>query len=241
MDEQTSAQAAQTTLDSLFESGRELNFKKGDIVFHPDEAKNCFYFIKSGLIKCFVIGKNGDEHIHSLFTAGDIFPMVIVLGKMPLNVYFQAVSNTNIRALTKEAFTQALKADAILCFEVLQNLAKMFATYMLRVDNLEFKFARERLAYRLLTLGAKLGIPKREGFLLPHINQYDIGAMINLSRESVSRELGRFERLGYIGHNGSNIIIKDVSALHREIGMVDITPGGTYNAFFVLPSEDPNF
>jgi CRP-like cAMP-binding protein len=241
MEEQTSAQSAQATLESLFDSGRTLDFKKGDMVLNPEDAKHSIVYLKSGLVKTFCIGKNGEEHIHAIFTTGDVFPLAVVFGDIPHNVYFEAVSDVHVSVLSKTVFMEVVRTNPKLCFEAFQILAKMFATYILRVDNLEFKFARERLAYRLLTLAAKLGVPKGYGIELPHINQYDIGAMINLSRESVSRELSRFERLGYIGHTGSCIIIKDIGALHREIGILEVDLEGSLQDSYHRTSTDLDF
>jgi CRP/FNR family transcriptional regulator len=225
-------------LESLFKTGSEQSYKKGSLIVKPGDPKSNVYYLTKGYVKVYVIGKNGSEHIHALLTPGFIFPLVILFGMPPLQLHFAALSDAHVMCLKAEDFKESIQSKASLCFETLQMLTKIFSTYMLRVDNLEFKFARERLAYRLLTLGAKLGVSKNSEIFLPHINQYDIGAMINLSRESVSRELSRFERLGYIGHQGSSIIIKDVSALQREIGLSKDSFDRLYSEYFPRISEE---
>lgn len=205
-------------LEALLALGYPANFTKSEIIVRPDEDKNEIFYLKTGLVKAYVIGNNGEEHIHVLFRPGDFFPLVLVAGGIRLDVYFATVTDCELVKLSGDRFIRALKNNALACFEVLKLMSQQYATYVARVDNLEYKFARERLAYRLLLLARKIGVATDEGIVLPHLSQFEIGSTINLSRESVSRELSRFERLGLIGHHSRGIVIKDKAALRRELG-----------------------
>ena len=204
-------------IEALLTLGHSASYRKGEVIVRPGDDKEIF-FINSGLAKTYVIGNNGEEHIHVLFRVGDFFPFGSLFAGSRTHTYFAAVTDLKVTRIPVNKFTEILRSNAEASYEVMKLMAAQYMTYVARVDNLEYKFARERLAYRLLLLARKIGVRSDDGIVLPHLSQYEIGSTINLSRESVSRELSRFERLGLIGHQSGSIVIKSKDGLKRELG-----------------------
>lgn len=204
-------------IEALLAKGHNASYRKGEVIVRPGDDKE-IYYIKSGLVKAYVIGNNGEEHIHVLCRPRDFFPFGTLFAGGRMYTYYAAISDCKVVRVPVDKFTEVLRTNAEASYEVMKLMATQYMTYVARVDNLEYKFARERLAYRLLLLARKIGVQTEDGIVLPHLSQYEIGSTINLSRESVSRELSRFERLGLIAHLSGSIVIKSKDGLKRELG-----------------------
>jgi CRP-like cAMP-binding protein len=82
---------------------------------------------------------------------------------------------------------------------------------------LEYKSAHERVAYRLVFLASRFG--KRRGSSVvidaPLTHEF-ISESINLSRETVSRQIEKLENENLISRKDGQIIIMDIDKLSKE-------------------------
>jgi CRP-like cAMP-binding protein len=193
-------------------------YKKDEMIILPYQKKEYIYIIREGLVKVYGINAHGEEFIHALYGPNDIFSLTSVFSEMELEVFYQALDICEIERIPTDDFVVALKRDAALSFVVIQQIVEQLTVYKSRVDNLEYKYARERLIYRVLLLGYRFG-EKIEGVLyLPAITQENIGRTINLSRETASKALKRLERRGFIVRRHGRIGLLDIEGLAAEIG-----------------------
>ena len=204
-----------------------VKFKKGEVILHPHDETNYLHVIDEGMVKIYTINAKGDQSISIIYGPRELFPLSCVIEERMKNIYFEArMKDTYFEAMTdckielvpKDIFIEKLKTNADVSYAFSRKVLEQFAMYASRVSNLEFKFSRERLAYRLLVLAARFGEKKDGKYVLPYISQQDLAATLNLTRESVSREMSRFERLEIIGYGDSNIILMKPDDLHSEIG-----------------------
>jgi CRP-like cAMP-binding protein len=115
---------------------------------------------------------------------------------------------------------KAIDADITVTRAVLVKTVKQFTIYADRIDNLEYKYARERVVYRLLFLASRFGEKQADGsyVLTAPISQQVIASSINLSRESVSREFDRLQRHELVEFNNERcIVVKNVQHLCNEL------------------------
>jgi CRP-like cAMP-binding protein len=103
---------------------------------------------------------------------------------------------------------------------MLKQIVRQFVAYKARVDNLEYKFARERVAYQLLFLARRFGVAEDGVVSMNRFSQEEIGSATNVSREGVSRELKRFERLKYIRYVPGKLLL-DPDRLRSELAPKD--------------------
>lgn len=216
--------ANQPDLRQLFDRASRSAYRKGEIILRPFEQADAFYLIDTGLVKVYSINQQGEEEVRTIYSKDQLFPLTWLIGQPTFNTFYQALTDCVVLRIPLPEFLHLLRTNASLSFAMLGQVIEQFAIYSARIDNLEYKYARERLAYWLLLLGGQFGEPLKDGspgMSLPHLSQQEIGAMINMARESVNRELGRFERLGFIRHHNSHIIIIDWAGLRKEIGTPD--------------------
>ena len=201
-----------------------VDYKKGEIILRPYDQNQNIYAIGEGLVKVYRINSLGEEVISVIYGPDAIFPMMWIIEDKPQHVYFQALTACKIGLVPKDSFLGAAMRNTEVAFALTRKILEQFGIYASRVDNLGLKYARERLAYQLLVLAVRFGVTKDELITLPHISQQDLAAMIHLSRESVSREIKRFEKHDLIEYRKAHIIIKNPDKLRQEIGKdVDVT------------------
>jgi CRP-like cAMP-binding protein len=203
----------------LFTRGQPLYFSKGDIVIGNEAAPNGVYFIGTGYIKAYSISDDGDEYIHLIFGHRELFPLIwAYLGNVPEAVYYEALSDCTLWRISRDWFNTFIQTDLSISAAIGQQLAQQFQIFSDRIDNLEYKKASERVAYRLLFLASRFGIKTHDNILIDAPITHDIFAnSVNLARETVSRQLELLEKQHILGRENNHFVIEDLSALVSKL------------------------
>lgn len=184
-------------LDSIIE--RKKPIQKGETLFKAGDELKSLFAIRSGTVKSYTITEQGDEQITGFHLAGDL-------------VGFDAVTRQ-----FHPSFAQALETSMVceIPYEVLDELSgkmsKLRQQIMRLMSNeiicdqemillLSKKNAEERLAAFLNSLSNRFsqrGFSPREFRLA--MTRGDIGNYLGLTVETISRLLGRFQKIGQIG------------------------------------------
>ncbi|WP_035481061.1 FNR family transcription factor [Gallaecimonas xiamenensis] len=200
-------------LDSIIERKKPVH--KGDALFEAGQALSALYAIRSGTIKSYTLTKEGEEQITGFHLPGDI-------------IGFDAINKGS-----HVSFAQALET-AMVCeipFDTLDRLSgtmPRLRQQIMRLMSSEIKgdqdmilllskkTAEERLAAFLMNLSTRFGArgfsPKE--FRLA-MTRGDIGNYLGLTVETISRLLGRFQKLGLIQVAGKFITVSDLEGLRR--------------------------
>jgi CRP/FNR family cyclic AMP-dependent transcriptional regulator len=206
-------------LQAIFETGVKRKYGKNEIIRRSDDESAEIFYIRKGYVKVYSLNNRGETYVHLLYTSGEVFPVRWLSGSSLQNLYYEALSDCELLALPKERFASALDASPDLTMATLRRVIEQFAVYVDRLDNLQYKYAQERVIYRLLFLSRRFGIPQADGSCLidAPISQQVIANSINVSRENVSRELERLQRKGFIKYVNKQIVIQDSASLHSLI------------------------
>lgn len=203
----------------LFQRGQPLTFSKGELILGNDLEPNGVYFIDSGYIKVYSISNAGDQNIHIIYGSGELFPLMwAYLGEQSQSLFYEAIADVVVWRIARDWFQRFIKERPDVSYAMSQHLAKQFQIYSERLDNLEYKKASERIAYRLLFLVSRFGKKTDEGMVIdPAITHEVFSNSINLARESVSRELEKLEKNNIILLKSHHIIVKDIGALAEHL------------------------
>lgn len=150
-----------------------------------------------------------------------------MLHKNPLAFLVATDGPTKIIKYNIEHLNNKAKKDPDLSYKLLTVSVEQYRIYMSRVDNLEYKYASQRVAYRLIAIAWRFGEKTKKGILLPPITNKALGSTINLSREYVNKELAKFSNKNIIELVNNQILIKDMDALKAQVkkGFVPIFEG----------------
>jgi CRP/FNR family transcriptional regulator len=205
-------------ISALQKAGRLKKFKKGEIIIRPYDDVKCIYVIVSGIIKSYTINKRGEEFTRIMYGEDEFFPLSWIANRARNDVFYGAVTDCEVFEVPRDVFTDKITTSVDITHATLVKVIEQYTVLVASVDNLEYKYARERLAFRLLMIAARFGDKQEDGsIVLPVVSQQDLGSAINLTRESVSRELARFERHGYISITKGRIKMLDTEKMSTEL------------------------
>lgn len=210
----------QNGLDSetLRRNLKVINFRKGEMILQAHQTSEYLHIIQEGLVKVYRIANNGEEAIEVIYGKQDMFPLSWIIQSRKKSVYYQSITDCRIALLPRQMLLEYMKSSAAVSLAMCERVLEQYELYASRISNLEFKYGRERLAYRLLMLGARFGKRIDDTVIIPRINQHDMAAMINMSRESLSREMSRFEKHDIVKYTSNSIVILDEQKLRAELG-----------------------
>lgn len=204
------------SLIDFFKSVRQKKFSAGEIVLRGENPSGVMC-IQSGFVKVYSISDEGDRYIHLMYKKGEIFPLIWAIHDIRRRVFYEAASAVVVAEVSKDDFLDFIKKDSRVAYDVLSQLAQQFYVMSDRLDNLQYKSARERVAYRLMFLASRFGERKGNSVVIKApLTHVQISETINLARETVSREIERLESNNIINHQGQYIVIKDIDKLGKE-------------------------
>lgn len=203
-------------LDEIIE--RKKPFQKGQEIYCAGDELKSLYAIRSGSIKSYTITEQGDEQITGFHLAGDL-------------IGFDALASRE-----HPSFAQALETSMVceIPYDILDSLSDEMISLRRQITSLmsneicgnqnmilllSKKNAEQRLAafiYNLSTRFAARGFSPKEFRL--SMTRGDIGNYLGLTVETISRLLGRFQKIEMIEVQGKYISILDPVALSQLAG-----------------------
>ncbi len=193
---------------------RKKKFDKGQMIFFENDPCDGFYFISDGSVKIYKMSPSGREHILHTFTAGDTFAEVPTFddGLCPANA--QAVEDSTLLLIRRSDFERVTRAHPEVAFGLLHHFAHWLRRFTVRLEELSLKDVGARLAGYLLRLADESGEQTAEGITIRlKDNQQEIAAQIGTVRETVSRNLRKFQDSNLISLKGRKLTILDRKGL----------------------------
>ena len=186
--------------------GQPLQHKEpGQLIYLQDTRAECFYYIVSGTVKCFISSPEGDERILTLPHAGELIGEAAFFDQQPRVSSAMAVTKCELVAVDRQRLEQVFAAHPGLAIAMLEDLARRVRMLSEHVDG-EFLQADKRIARHLLSL-----IPEADGRL--RCTHEEIGASVGVRRVTVSRVLSDFDRKGWVKTGYKSLHLLDRAAL----------------------------
>lgn len=198
-------------LDDLVDRPQPMH--NGDMLYQPEQEFSNLFAIRSGCVKTYMVGKNGEEMILGFHLPGEILGLDgLESGKHAC--YAIALDTSSVCALPYSRFDS-------LC-EKLPNLRTQLHSLIGKEINQEHRHlmllgsltAEERLATFLISLSNRY---EKRGFSATEFNlsmsRHDIGRYLGLAVETVSRLFSGFQDQGLLEVNRKNIRITNLSGL----------------------------
>ncbi len=172
------------------------------------------YIVNTGLVRVYKIAPNGKEHTLHLAAPSQTFAEVAAIAGFPCPAWAQAVEATSALLLPVEAFAEFLRKDHALCLELLAGMGLWVRHLTNLLEDIVLRDASARVA-RLL-----LAAPRdtEQICLLAGLKKH-LASQLNLTAETLSRTLHRFNEAGLIAILGDQRIqIRNDSALANLSG-----------------------
>lgn len=210
--------AAVEKLDKFFSNFRAFKYKKDEVILRPGDMPQGISFIKTGYVRLYSFSKEGKELTLVIYKPGDFFPVVWTFkGESPSIYYFETLSDVDINRSPREDFVEFVKQNNDVFTEINDHIIGRFQVALKRMQYLTFGNSTSKLASILLICGKDFGIEKNGKIEIEiPLTHKDIADLVGVTRETVSVELKKLEKRGYVGYNEKLLVIKNLKGLEEE-------------------------
>ena len=140
--------------------GQPIQHKEpGQLIYLQETRAECFYYIISGTVKCYISSPEGEERILTLPHAGELIGEAAFFDQQPRMSSAMAVTKCELVAVDRQRLEQVFATHPGLAIAMLEDLARRVRLLSGHVDG-EFLQADKRIARHLLAL-----IPEADGRL----------------------------------------------------------------------------
>ncbi len=187
-------------------------YRKNQILFFEGAAAQHVFSLHSGLVKMVKPLENGRERITRVLFPGALFGLeALVETSYPLTAV--VLQDSRICSIYRDEFFAFLQANPDISIEMVRFLVGEITNVRTQMTDLSFKDARTRVVTFILSL-----IPPNENgrnaqgpcsLTLP-LSSQEIGDVLELSPETVSRTWKVLRQEGLIEKRGRRLIIQDM-------------------------------
>ncbi len=197
-------------------TNRRLDAKQ--VACRQGEPGREMFIVVSGRLKVSVISEEGKELSFFIFHENDVFGELALLDGERRSATVTAIEPCELLVLHHKDFQQLLKQNQLIGLKMLSLLAGRVRATTLLYESSVFIEIPGRLASKLLELGEEYGVESDEGIKIDlKLSQYELGTLINASRESVNKQLKTWESQGIIQIKSGKILLADVAVLEAFV------------------------
>lgn len=206
----------QKDFKALFEKGRRLDYKKGEMIIRANETPTGVFLIESGLVKAYDITKYGEENLLIIRKAGEIFPLIWSITNEEKLVIYEALTPVTLWKIDKDEYLNCLLNNTELLPPFIDIVIAMYRMHSLRIINLEYRTVRERVVSFLLIMADRFGEKRGKNILINvPLRRQDIASSVNATRETTGREIIALQRSNLISTDNSYISIQNLEKLQN--------------------------
>jgi CRP/FNR family transcriptional regulator/CRP/FNR family cyclic AMP-dependent transcriptional regulator len=195
------------------------SYRHGDILFRQGDPGDSLHIVIEGQLKVYVAAESGDEILVAILGPGDCVGELSLIDGEPRSATVESISTTRTIVVPRSEFQRAIHANTQMMEALVNTLADRLRQTTTLAADLAFLDLRGRLAKKLLDLAEEHGraTPRGAVEITVPLTQFDLAAMMGVTRESISKQIGWFEQVGAIERRGRRILIVDRELLRRRI------------------------
>lgn len=172
-------------------------FKKGQTILYEEDTNEFMYIILFGEVKVVKSTEDGKEILLAVHRSGDFFGDISLIDKKTTPATVVATKDSKIAIIGEKDFFYLLYLHR----KILDNLLNIFCSRLRdsweRIKILSFSNAEQKVKTLFFKSYSDLGVSTSEGTILKLTHQ-DIGNMIGISRETVTRIIDKWQKDGDI-------------------------------------------
>ncbi|MEI8067890.1 MAG: Crp/Fnr family transcriptional regulator [Candidatus Shapirobacteria bacterium] len=201
-------------LVGFFEKNKAVKIKKGQIILKPGEKISNVLFEKSGYVRVYSVTKDGKEVTLPILKALFLISLTNVLLNKENKYFVQAISPMEVWMTPEKEFIDFVKQDDDLYKNLVQSVLADFLDLTNNLQKLIFGDAYTKVASLICSHLEKFGELK-DGetvvdFKTPH---RILASMTGLTRETVTLQILKLQKEGFLYNKGRKIVVKDMVKL----------------------------
>ena len=207
----------ETLLGRLARLSQTHRLAAGNLLFHQGEEGDALYGVAEGLVRIWVSGDGGKELTLQLLESGDVFGEIALLDGLPRSASAEAVEDSLLVVVKRDAFLPLLEAEAGLARHVIELICERLRDSTNRASEFAFLGLATRLARKLGQLAIAHGHDEPDGSvrIALKLSQGELAQMLGVTREAVNKQLKLWAQEGLVTHGHGQVLIHDRKRLAR--------------------------
>lgn len=203
-------------LKPLGEKVRTRKYQRGEVVFHQDDPGDRMHIISEGRVRISLDSDDGREKDVALLQSGECFGEMSLLDGSNRSAKATAVDEIETLVLMRDDFIEFLGAYPEVAAHTTAVLARRLRNANQMMGDLAFLDVPTRVAKQLIELAEiELDGTTPNGDIEISIGQDELARLVGSSRETVSRALNSYRRMGLLTTFHRRISITDLPGLER--------------------------
>ncbi|GAA0892713.1 Crp/Fnr family transcriptional regulator [Fulvivirga kasyanovii] len=190
-------------------------FKKGEFIYRKGGIPKGVYFMKYGWVKIVRYDEDGNEVVLRIVGHNEFIGYVPLLRDVKYTNYAQALEYCELYFIPKDRFLSLIHESTDFAMLIIQMLSKELWSDEEQIVNLYSKKIDNRLAALLLGLEQASDHSPIHDDSLIRLPKKDMAEIINVSPETLSRYLTKFQEKGLINSMDGTIEIFEKEKLHQ--------------------------
>jgi CRP-like cAMP-binding protein len=185
------------------------SLRDGEVLFGRGDPGDALYGIRRGQIVISTTTGSGRQLTLNILGAGDIFGEIAILDGRPRSADAAASGPAELFVIRRHDFQDLLARQPEITFRIIELLCDRLRNSSERLEEASYLPLKLRLARRLLKHSEDFG----EDIA---ITQEELSILVGAGRETVNRQLQKWQKSGYIRLGRARVLILDRNGLERE-------------------------
>ena len=201
-------------LQPLGEKMRTRKYQRGEVVFHQDDPGDRMHIIVQGRVRISIDSYDGREKDVALLNPGDCFGEMALLDGSNRSANATAVDDIETLVLLRDDFIKFIGEYPQVAAQTTAILTNRLRNTNQMMGDLAFLDVPTRVAKQLIGLAEnQLGGAVPDGPIEISIGQDELARLVGSTRETVSRALTSYRRMGLLTTSHRRISITDLDGL----------------------------
>ncbi len=179
-----------------------------EFIYRQEEKANWCYYLKKGQVKIFVSSENGTEKTLAIYKEQMLFGEAAFFAGHPRTTNAIATKESEVLVISKENILQCFGEKPMLAWSIMSSLSQTVRLLSMQINEMSFLSAKKRLLQFLIS-----EYEKGQG-VISH-TQEEIGALMGVSRVTISRELRELKKAGILEIHYGKLKIKRIEELKQ--------------------------
>jgi len=194
-------------------------FKKGQVLFEPNDDFGGVYFVKSGYLRVYDVNKEGKESGIQLFKPLYFLSLVSAKTGIKNRHFIETMTPVEAWLVPKEDFGKYMEGNPKLYNEVCSAFMEKFLDMTSYMSQLISGDAYTKVAGLIYSLAGEFGVTKNKEVTIKFkITHKLIATLTGLTRETVTLQMLKLEKDGLIDNDRRQIVVLDMKALKKALG-----------------------
>ena len=191
-------------------------FSAGNVIVERDEQDQSVYFIMHGRVHVLNYSSAGRIVTYASMADGEMFGEMAAIDGLPRSAWVCAVNDCMVIKISKEIFLSYLQKNPIFSMAVMRKLSKNLRELDERLVNILSMKAEQRVCVEIISMAKPPSVKSGLYCVVEMPTQSNFANLIGLSRETVSRVLGRLRSDGLVKSSGNSLDILDRKGLENR-------------------------